>query len=158
MLNHTRFMDIANIISKGSTCQKHQVGAVIVRDNRIISHGYNGVPSGSIHCCDIDHGDNHHQWSLENEIHAEANALIWAGRSGISCVNAIMYCTLSPCYDCTKLIIASGISLLVYRDEYRHANQDWMNKFKDARINVLRLIPKGERYEYQPIVSVCRPV
>lgn len=121
MLNEKNFMNIAEEISKASNCVSRQVGAIIVKDGRIISTGYNGTPKGFINCSDHWHNEytkEHHDWSLLHEIHAEMNAIIWAARTGISIEGATIYCTTEPCSECSKNIIASGINTIVWRDKY----------------------------------------
>lgn len=154
MITDLDFMHIARIISKSATCSRHRVGAVITRDNRIISHGYNGVPKGHVHCNKIfgfdSDSDGHHQWSKENEIHAEANAILWAGRSGISCEGADIYVTMSPCEDCCKLIVASGISRVFYQVEYRHAKEDWWKYLVKSGVSVFKYTESENESEYGP--------
>lgn len=116
------FMKIAKLFATQSTCQKHQVGAVIVdRENKIVSIGYNGVASGVIHCEDREFTKpgEHHEWSNVNEIHAEVNAILQADRNRLK--GSTLYCTLGPCNDCCKIIIASGIETVVYMEEYNKA-------------------------------------
>jgi len=132
MLTDRNFINIALEIATASKCVSKQVGAVIVRDGRILSTGYNGTPSGYTNCC--DHWENnytseHHEWSKTYEIHAEMNAIIWAAREGISIKNATIYVTLEPCSDCSKNIIASGIKRIVYDKSYEHTNSDVVTKF-----------------------------
>ena len=96
MLNDTNFINIAKELATASKCVSKQVGAVIVKDGRILSTGYNGTPAGFINCC--DHWNNeytaeHHEWSKTYEIHAEMNAIIWAAREGISIEGATIYVT-----------------------------------------------------------------
>ena len=106
MLNDQNFINIAKEISSASKCVSRRVGAVIVKDGRILSTGYNGTPAGFINCCDYwdnKHTSQHHQWSKTYEIHAEMNAIIWAARKGISIEGATIYVTLEPCSDCSKI-------------------------------------------------------
>ena len=114
---HGLFMSIASLVSLRSTCQSAQVGAVIVRESRIISIGYNGSPSGQPHCLD--------EGCLKDEkghcirtVHAEANAIAWAAREGIATKGATMYVTLSPCRKCAELIINAGIRQVIYSNQY----------------------------------------
>ncbi|MCD5382625.1 deaminase [Candidatus Gracilibacteria bacterium] len=121
MLTDKNFLKIAQEISTGSKCVSKQVGAVIVKDNRILSTGYNGTPSGYINCCDYWKGEytkDHHDWSLKYEIHAEMNAILWAARNGVEIEGSTIYCTLEPCFQCTKNILASGIKKIVYSKKY----------------------------------------
>jgi len=110
------FMEIAKIVSLRSSCERKFVGAIIVRDNRIISMGYAGAPSGQAHChpelCDLSK-------PCTRTIHAEMNAIAYAARSGSRTEGATMYTTLSPCVDCAKAIVSAGIQTLWYLEEYR---------------------------------------
>ena len=132
MLNDQNFINIAKEISSASKCVSRRVGAVIVKDGRILSTGYNGTPAGFINCCDYwdnKHTSQHHQWSKTYEIHAEMNAIIWAARKGISIEGATIYVTLEPCSDCSKNLIASGIKRIVYETSYEHTSSDIVSKF-----------------------------
>ena len=135
MLNDRNFINIAHEIAKASKCVSKQVGAVIVKNGRILSTGYNGTPSGYTNCC--DYWDNkytkeHHEWSKTYEIRAEMNAIIWAAREGISIKGATIYVTLEPCSECSKNIIASGIKRIVYDKSYEHTNSDIVTEFIKA--------------------------
>jgi len=132
MLTDRNFINIAHEIARASKCVSKQVGAVIVKNGRILSTGYNGTPAGFINCC--EHWDNaytseHHEWSKTYEIHAEMNAIIWAAREGIKIDGATIYVTLEPCSECSKNIIASGIKRIVYDRSYEHTNSDVVAKF-----------------------------
>lgn len=132
MLTDRNFINIALEIAKASKCVSKQVGAVIVRDGRILSTGYNGTPAGYSNCCDHWEGQytsEHHEWSKTYEIHAEMNAIIWAAREGISIKDATIYVTLEPCSDCSKNIIASGIKRIVYDKSYEHTNSNVVTNF-----------------------------
>ncbi|MGL4677325.1 MAG: deoxycytidylate deaminase [Brevinema sp.] len=125
MINrHLYFMEHAIATSKASKCTYFQVGAVIVKNDRIISHGYNGTPSGFPEdCVDYFCGDpveraQHHEFSERTTIHAEMNALLWAARVGIAVDGATIYVTLQPCHYCIKSCVAAGITKIIYRDVY----------------------------------------
>lgn len=143
MLNDRNFINIAREISRASKCVSKQVGAVIVKNGRILSTGYNGTPAGYTNCC--DHWENkytkeHHDWSKTYEIHAEMNAIIWAAREGISIKDATIYVTLEPCSECSKNIIASGIKRIVYEKSYEHTNSDMVTKFlKDNDVEIMQI-------------------
>lgn len=130
----TMFLEIARLISERSTCERAHVGAVIVKDGRIISTGYNGAPPGMPHCeevgCEADTVEvNHPELELEDNrytiegcvrtIHAEANAIAWASRAGLPVEGATMYCTHAPCYNCAKLMLSAGIACMHYDIAYR---------------------------------------
>jgi len=117
------FMNTATGLAKLSKCVSFQVGAVIVRDERIISMGYNGSPKGYLNCCDKFNKENfnrkdHHKWSNIYEIHAELNAILFAAKNGISLDGCVMYVTFKPCDQCIKNIIQSGIKKVIYLNEY----------------------------------------
>ncbi len=132
MLSDINFINIAHEIASASKCVSKQVGAVIVKDGRILSTGYNGTPTGYINCSKYwndKYTKEHHEWSKTYEIHAEMNAIIWAARKGISIEDATIYVTLEPCSDCSKNLIASGIKRIVYDRPYEHTNSDIVTKF-----------------------------
>ena len=132
MLCDRNFINIAHELASASKCVSKQVGAVIVKNGRILSTGYNGTPSGYTNCCDHWNGEytsEHHEWSKTYEIHAEMNAIIWAAREGISIKDATIYVTLEPCSDCSKNIIASGIKRIVYDKSYEHTNSEVVTNF-----------------------------
>ncbi len=117
-------MSVALQIGELGTCSRKQVGAVITRDGRAISWGYNGAPPGMPHCSENGHGwgEDYIMASVEgckNATHAEANALAFAARQGISTDGATLYVTVSPCEVCSKLLIAAGIERVVWGEAYR---------------------------------------
>ena len=109
-----RYMEMAAVWAKNSYCKRLQVGALIVKDKMIISDGYNGTPSGFENICEDETGA-----TKPYVLHAEANAITKVAKSGNSSDGATLYVTASPCLECSKLIIQSGIRRVVYRDEYR---------------------------------------
>ncbi len=132
MISDKNFLNIAKELSFASKCVSKQVGAVIVKDGRILSTGYNGTPAGYQNCSDFWDGKytkDHHDWSKTYEIHAEMNAIIWAARKGISIEGATIYVTLEPCSECSKNLIASGIKRIVYEKSYEHTNSQIISKF-----------------------------
>ncbi len=104
---------MAEIWAKNSYCKRRQVGALLVKDNMIISDGYNGTPSGFENICE-ENGV-----TKPYVLHAEANAISKVAKSGNSSQGATLYVTAAPCIECAKLIIQSGIKRVVYKDEYR---------------------------------------
>lgn len=119
------FMDIVELVSKRSTCLRRKVGAILVRDKRILATGYNGPPAGITHCSEvgclrdelnIPSGQRH---ELCRGLHAEQNAIIQAALHGVSTKGATIYCTNHPCIICAKMIINSGIEAFVYREDYQ---------------------------------------
>ena len=109
-----RYLEMAGIWAKNSYCKRRQVGALIVKDKMIISDGYNGTPSGFENICEDENGV-----TKPYVLHAEANAITKVAKSGNSSEGATLYVTASPCLECSKLIIQSGITRVVYKDEYR---------------------------------------
>lgn len=118
------FMEIAVLVSKRSTCRRRHVGAVLVKDKRILATGYNGAPSGLRHCLDIGclredleipSGERH---ELCRGLHAEQNVIIQAAYHGVLIREATLYCTNLPCSICTKMIINAGIVEILYLDGY----------------------------------------
>lgn len=118
------FMKITHLVAERSTCMRRMVGAIIVKDKKIVSTGYNGAPKGLKHCLEIGclreqmgipSGERH---ELCRGAHAEQNAIIQAAGSGVSMEGATMYCTDSPCSTCTKMIINSGIKRIVLGKKY----------------------------------------
>lgn len=138
------FFDIAQIFAERSTCLRGKVGAVIVDDRHIIAHGYNGAPPGQPEClkvgCDLlpcrcrkdlveTETGTHETWCPENQgcqraIHAEANAILYAARQGVSCKDTIMYSTHEPCRMCALMIASVGIYQVNFRHEYRLGRSD----------------------------------
>ena len=111
------YMKLAVEWSNLSYAKRMQVGAIIVKDQQIISDGFNGMPSGMDNCCEDD------QFKTKSEVlHAEANAILKCARHGKSCEGATLYITLSPCQDCAKLIYQAGVKRVVYLEEYRYGN------------------------------------
>lgn len=119
------FMDMAYLASSRGTCPRKRVGCVIVRDNRVISTGYNGSMPGQPHCDDAGclylYGEDA---GCQRTNHAEANAIAQAARFGISVEGATCYVTMSTCYTCLKLLISSGITRVVYHEAYRKGTKD----------------------------------
>ena len=154
------FMSIAELIAKRSTCARMKTAAVVVRDKRIVSIGYNGVPAGSEHC--EDHWRNkfrslsgyntsdsefsawqttesfaalHHDWATANELHAEQNAILYAAKTGISTENASMYTLYSPCIHCAKVILSSGIKEVFFKYFYAR-DTSGLDLLKDNGVSV----------------------
>lgn len=109
-----RYLRMAQIWAENSYCRRRQVGALIVKDKMIISDGFNGTPSGFENVCEDETGA-----TKPYVLHAEANALTKVARSNNSSDGATLYVTASPCLECAKLIIQSGIKRLVYNEVYR---------------------------------------
>ena len=109
-----RYLEMARIWAKNSYCQRRQVGALVVKQGMIISDGYNGTPSGFENVCEDETGV-----TKPYVLHAEANAITKLARSNNNSEGATIYITASPCIECAKLIIQSGITRVVYGEKYR---------------------------------------
>jgi dCMP deaminase len=142
------FMAIAGLAATRSTCLRRQVGAVIVKDKKILATGYNGAPAGLKHCLDIGclrdklkipSGERH---ELCRATHAEQNAIVQAALFGVSINGSTMYSTTQPCILCTKLIINAGIKRIVVRDSY--PDRMSMQMLKEAKVK-LQIFREGRR-------------
>lgn len=146
-MKHSTWMKIAKIVADESKCISHRVGAVIVKNDRIISTGYNGTPSKQQNCCDanshlVNSGfqdwvsdearHEHHTWSQLHELHAEHNALLYA--NPIDRDGATLYCTLQPCFVCSLLIAGSGIKRIIYDTEYHRTPAEALDVLKNSGI------------------------
>ncbi len=126
------YIEMASIWAKNSYCKRRQVGALLVKDNMIISDGYNGTPSGFENVCEDETGA-----TKPYVLHAEANAISKVAKSGNSSDGATLYITASPCMECAKLIVQAGIRRVVYRDEYRLT--DGVDLLRRAGISVEKI-------------------
>ena len=136
------FMKIAFAVSERSTCDRALVGAVLVRDKRILTTGFNGSPAGQEHCDEAGHLlVNGH---CIRTIHAETNSIIQAALHGVSTRRATCYVTHLPCINCTKVLINAGITRIVYSIAYR-IDQNSMNFIKAAGIDLVQkeILPNG---------------
>ena len=118
------FLEIASIVASRSTCLRRKVGAVLVKDRRLLTTGYNGAPAGMRHCQDtgclrqihnIASGERH---ELCRGLHAEQNAIIQAALHGVSIKGAVLYCTHHPCSMCAKMLVNAGIRRAVLKESY----------------------------------------
>jgi dCMP deaminase len=137
------FMDITRLVSKRSTCIRRQVGAVIVKNKRILASGYNGAPTGLAHCetigClrhknNIPSGQRH---ELCRGLHAEQNAIIQAAYHGININSATLFCTTMPCSICFKMLINAGIKEIVFEEGYPDELTEGF--MKEAKIVITKL-------------------
>ena len=126
------YLKMASEWAKLSRCKRKKVGALIVKDNMIISDGYNGTPTGFDNCCEDEDGTT--KWHV---LHAEANAILKVASSTQSSKGATLYITLSPCKDCSKLILQSGIKRLVYANAYK--DDEGVEFLKKANIEIVHL-------------------
>ncbi|MDI9639391.1 cytidine/deoxycytidylate deaminase family protein [Kamptonema cortianum] len=135
------FMQIAHLVKTRATCPRRQVGAVIVRDRRILCTGYNGAPRGLAHC---PAGGPDHDWPdgcmraghCIRSLHAEQNALLQAALLGIACQGSTMYVTCQPCNTCAKMILNAGIEHVIYEGDY--PDEFSLELFRDGQIAVWR--------------------
>ena len=132
------FMKVAQLTAELSYAKRQKVGAVLVKDNRIISIGYNGNPSGFDNTCE-DIMDDGTLITKPTVIHAEANALFWCAKSEIITSGSTMYLTLSPCSTCALGLIQSGIKRVVYLDEYRDTSGIEILKKCNIKVNKITL-------------------
>lgn len=141
------FMDIVELIKTRSTCLRRQVGALIVKDKRILATGYNGAPTGCSHCLEagcmreklgIPSGQRH---ELCRAIHAEQNAIVQAANSGTSVKGGILYVTHQPCVLCAKMAINAGIKKIIFKGEY--PDELSMSMLKEAGIDVQMFKSEG---------------
>jgi dCMP deaminase len=137
------FMDITFLVAKRSTCTRRAVGAVIVKDRRVLATGYNGAPSQVRHCSEtgclrarleVPSGERH---ELCRGIHAEQNAIIQAAYHGVSIKGGTLYCTNLPCSICAKMIINAGIRRIIYQSGYADAISQEM--LAEARVELIHL-------------------
>ncbi len=150
------FLEIASVVSKRSSCVRRQIGAVIVRDRRILTTGYNGAPSGLAHC--IDTGCLRDQLKIESgtrhetcrALHSEMNAIIQAAQHGVCTKGATLYCTHQPCSVCARMLINAGIVRIVYMGDYPDTFS--MELLEEAGIQV-ELV--AQTYQVEKTTSEC---
>jgi len=128
---HEMMMRMAETVAMRGTCERLQVGAVIARDGRSISTGYNGNVANVAHC---KHDDD---TPCSTAMHAEANAIAYAARNGVATSDAYLYTTHMPCFDCARLIINAGIRAVIYYIPYR--NQSGLDLLGAAGVETFRL-------------------
>ena len=126
------YMEMASVWARNSYCKRRQVGALLVKDRMIISDGFNGTPSGFENICEDENGV-----TKPYVLHAEANAITKVAKSGNNSDGSTLYVTSSPCLECSKLIIQSGIRRVVYQEEYRLT--DGIDLLRRAGIEVIKL-------------------
>ncbi|TLU87995.1 MAG: dCMP deaminase family protein [Chlorobium sp.] len=138
---HEYFMSVAHLISRRATCSRGHIGAVIVRENNILSTGYNGAPSGLPHCNDGNcriyksiHPDGTVEENCVNTIHAEINAIAQAAKHGVSIRDSDIYITASPCIHCLKVLINVGIKTIYYDKPYKIEHIDELLRLSSIRL------------------------
>lgn len=136
------FMSIAEMVATRSTCLRRRVGAVLVKDRRLLATGYNGAPAGVRHCeetgclrqnSSVPSGQRH---ELCRGLHAEQNAIIQAAYHGISIAGATLYCTNQPCIICTKMLVNAGIAAVFFLDAYDDPLA--LQILEEARVRLVR--------------------
>lgn len=154
-MKDTSVLQHAYIVAQESHCVSWKVGAIISKDGRIISTGYNGTPAGCSHANCDDHAKKsgwldsygklrgmyrqaHNEWSKANEIHAELNAILYAAKTGQSIDGAEMHVTVSPCPDCAKAIAQSGIKRVVYNELYDRNPSGWDDILIKSGVEVVK--------------------
>ena len=126
------YLRMAKTWSELSHCGRKQVGAIIVKDGMIISDGFNGTPSGFDNCCESEDGN-----TLWYVLHAEANAILKVGKSTHNSQDATLYLTLSPCKECSKLVVQSGIKRVVFIDSYKDTSG--IDFLREAGVEVVQI-------------------
>ena len=142
------FMSITHTVAQRSTCLRRKVGAIAVKDKRILATGYNGAPSGMEDCLEIGSclrieknipsGQRH---ELCRAVHAEQNVIIQAAKHGISLDGALLYCTTFPCNICAKMLINTGIKYVFYSEPY--VDEEAARVFSEAKVATVHLNSKG---------------
>ena len=145
---HDYFLKITQDVAQRATCVKRKVGAVIVKENRILSTGYNGTPKGFVHCSEetcirkqmnVPSGQRH---ELCRGLHAEQNAIIQAAWHGVKISGGVMYCTYQPCVICAKMMINAGIIELIYAGGY--PDELAAEMLKESKLKVIKYSGKLE--------------
>lgn len=135
------FLNITRLVAERSTCTRRKVGAILVRDKRVLTTGYNGVPSKISHCADVGclrdklkvpSGERH---ELCRGLHAEQNAIIQAATHGVSILGCTLYCTNMPCSICSKMLINAGVVKICYGEGYADSLGEEM--LREAGIEVV---------------------
>lgn len=149
------FMNIAELAGSRATCDRGRSGCIIVKDRRIVSTGYVGAPMGLPHCDEVGHemnkvvgDDGTVSEHCTRTIHAEQNALVQAARMGVSVDGGALYCHMTPCYICAKMIVNAGIKRVVANKDY-HAGGRSKKVFEEAGVLFELLHDAIEKYENQ---------
>ena len=141
-------MDIAQLVARRSTCVRRHVGAVLVKDKRILATGYNGAPTGLAHCAEtgclreqqsIPSGQRH---ELCRGLHGEQNAIIQAAYHGISIAGSTLFCTTLPCSICFKMLVNAGIEEVVYAEGY--PDELTRSFMSEAEVRMTKFNQKGD--------------
>jgi dCMP deaminase len=146
------FVSICEMVGSRGTCDRGKSGCVIVKDKRILTTGYVGSPVGLAHCDEVGHemhkvthDDGSETMHCIRTVHAEQNAIVQAARNGVALMGATLYCKMTPCYVCAKLIINAGISRVVAMKDYQASKQS-KRIFKEAKVKLEILDDSVEKY------------
>lgn len=149
------FLRVSRVVADRATCDRGRSGAVIAKNKRILTTGYVGAPSGMPHCDEVGHKIKevtHEDGSTSKHCvrtsHAEENAIVQAAKMGISIDGATLYCKMTPCYDCAKMIVNAGIERVVCDKDY-HASKDTKKLFQKAGVALEIMNEEIEQYEDQ---------
>ncbi|MFA5188007.1 MAG: cytidine/deoxycytidylate deaminase family protein [Patescibacteria group bacterium] len=149
------FMDIAKTVAERATCDRGRSGCVIARDKQILVTGYVGSPKGLPHCDEIGHQmktmvheDGSQTQHCVRTTHAEQNAIVQAAKLGVSINGATLYCKMTPCSTCAKMIINAGIKRVVSEKKY-HAGKESEEMFKCAGVELIFFEDEIEKYDKQ---------
>ncbi len=149
------FLKVADVVADRATCDRGRSGCVIARNKRILTTGYVGAPSGMPHCDEVGHEFKevkHEDGSTSQHCvrtsHAEENAIVQAAKLGVSIDGATLYCRMTPCYTCAKMIINAGIERVVCEKDY-HASEDTKRIFQKAGVALEIMDNEVEEYENQ---------
>ena len=143
------FLEPARVVAQRSTCIRRQVGAVLVKGERIIATGYNGAPQGLPHCLEAgclrdEKGiPSGHRYELCRGVHAEQNALINAARYGVSTLDSILYCTTQPCMLCARMLINAGVIKIVHQGDFD--DELALEFLRQAGVKSVKLSARGEK-------------
>lgn len=142
------FMEITKLVASRSSCIRRKVGAVLVKDKRILATGYNGAPAGMKHCEEVGclreklHVPSGERHELCRGLHAEQNAIIQAARQGTEIVGSTLYCTTAPCSLCAKMLINAGVVRVMYEGNY--PDERAMEFFQEAGVKVELFVPENK--------------
>ncbi|MGE5422943.1 MAG: deoxycytidylate deaminase [Ignavibacteriales bacterium] len=137
------FSELAQMVGRRSTCVRRQVGAVLVKEDRIIATGYNGAPQGVQHCLDIGclreemNIPSGQRYELCRGVHAEQNAIINAARYGVSTLESVVYSTTQPCMLCARMLINAGVKKVVHQGDF--SDDLSLQFFREAGVEVVEI-------------------
>jgi dCMP deaminase len=137
------FSQLARMVASRSTCLRRNVGALLVKEERIIETGYNGAPQGIQHCLDVgclrQERDipSGHRYELCRGVHAEQNAIINAARYGVSTLGSVLYCTHQPCMLCARMLVNAGVIRVVHQGDFQ--DDLAMEIFREAEVQVVEI-------------------